>query len=89
MAYRGGFGEDTYAMTVFILMLLFVGVIVSVFFVSCIPTALASVFLYYCLDRRFREIGVTVPGTPVELRNMESDPVLNRNPQDGIVPYSA
>lgn len=58
-------------MTILILLVFLIGMFISYFFVSMISIALSSVFFFFCLDRRYRDIGHTVDNTPPIIRNLE------------------
>lgn len=67
-------GGDSYEMTILILLLFLICLFLSYFFVTVLSIALSAFFFFFCLDRRYRDMAVTLPNTPGVIHNLEMNP---------------
>lgn len=73
-------GGDSYEMTIFILFIFLICLFLSYLFVSVISIALSAFFFFFCVDRRYRDIAVTIDNTPRVMRHLEANPNFLYNP---------
>lgn len=48
--------------------------VICYYFIFLITIAQSCVFFFFCLDRRYRDIGVTISDTPNILKSLEKNP---------------
>jgi len=60
----------SYEVTNFIILIFLVGLAISLYFVTLISISLSAFFIFYCLDRRYRDMGVTLLNTPLTFKTL-------------------
>ena len=60
---------DTYISSYGAVAIFFLSIMVSGLIISIIDSALNCVFIFYCFDKKFRSMGISVPNSPPAIRN--------------------
>jgi hypothetical protein len=68
VVYPQDIAKHSYEITIFLLLIFLIGMALSYYFIFFITIAQACVFFFLCLDRRYRDIGVTIANTPRTLK---------------------
>lgn len=68
------------------LLFFFSSLAVSIFFIAMISEVVACVFMFYSMDRRFRDIGITIEDTPMVLQEIDQNVNLREKKKEELVP---
>ena len=64
---------EPFEMAIAIILVFFITAIFVAYIINILGLALNCVFIYYCLDKRFRTFGIHIPNAPAEIHQLFDD----------------